>query len=298
MYPHLAQHNVELVAVCDLIKEKARKAQEQYGFGKVYTDFREMCDREALDAVFCVGPYRMHYSVGKEVLERGRPLYVQKPPAANGQQAQEMADLAKRQGVVMHVGFTLRFSVAFQQMKRRMETEEFGRPTLCIVRYLVRGGELRAAAIDMNSHAVDAARFFMGDIKELKVAAGRQEGVRNYVATVVFESGGVGTLNFTSELTREICYFEVTGEKGHLLTCHGLNPRYQTPDGVGGGELIGELGENEGPHHASGSFGDVENFLNAIRGVAPDISSIDSAARTMQAVDEIIAQVEASSVMT
>jgi len=48
----------------------------------------------------------------------------------------------------------------------------------------------------------------------------------------------------------------------------------------------------------SSSFGDVENFLNATPGAAPDISSIESAAKTMQTVDEITAQVKASSVMT
>ena len=121
-FPHLAEHDVDLVAVCDLEEEKARKAQEEYGFGKVYTDFRKMLEKEKPDAVFCVGPHRMHYGVGKEVLEMGFPLYTQKPPAANGQMAQEMADIAKRKGVVAHTGFTLRFSKAFRNMKRVMES--------------------------------------------------------------------------------------------------------------------------------------------------------------------------------
>ncbi|MDP6779542.1 MAG: Gfo/Idh/MocA family oxidoreductase, partial [Candidatus Latescibacteria bacterium] len=81
-FPHLAEHNVELAAVCDLEKEKALKAQEEYGFKKVYTDFREMLEVVRPEAVFCVGPHRMHYGVGKEVLQMGFNLYTQKPPAA------------------------------------------------------------------------------------------------------------------------------------------------------------------------------------------------------------------------
>lgn len=287
-FPHLAEHNVDLVAVCDLEEEKARKAQEEYGFGKVYTDFREMLEKEKPDAVFCVGPHRMHYGVGKEVLEMGFPLYTQKPPAANGQMAQEMADIARREGVVAHTGFTLRFSKAFRDMKRVMESGTFGRPTLCIVRYMVRtGSDLRAAAIDMNSHAVDAGRFFMGDIEELKVEGGRQEGVRSYVATASFKSGAVGTFNFSSGMMGgEIMDVQIVGEEGHVLT----DRRYKAPGKPE--ERIGVLEAGQGPHHASGSWWDVENYLNAVRGAEEDISPIQSAARTMQDVDVIIAQLE------
>ena len=288
MYPHLAEHNVELVAVCDLEEEKAKTAQEEYGFGKVYLDFKEMLTEEKPDAVFCVGPHRVHYGVGKEVLEMGFPLYTQKPPAANGEMAQEMADIAKRKGVVAHTGFTLRFSKAFRDMKRVMENEAFGRPTLCVVRYMVRtGSDRRAAAIDMNSHAVDAGRFFMGDIKTLKVEGGRQEGVRSYVATALYEGDAVGTYNFSSGMMGGgIMDIQIIGEEGHTLT----DKMYKAP-----GESavpIGQLEEGQGPHHSSGSWWDVENYLNVVRGVEADISPLESAAKTMQDVDTIIAQLE------
>ncbi|MBI3946060.1 MAG: Gfo/Idh/MocA family oxidoreductase [Armatimonadetes bacterium] len=300
-FPHLAEHNVELVVICDLIEEKALKAQQQYGFQKVYTDFEKMCDQEDLDAVFCVGPHRVHYAVGMKILERGLPLYTQKPPAANGQMAQEMADLAKAKGVVYHVGFTLRSSPAFRDMKRIIDSPEFGKPTGCIVRYLVRpGADLRASAIDMNSHAVDAGRFLMGDIKELKVVGvGKQPGKRNYVATAVFENGGLGTFNFFSDLhSASMCSFEVIGEgawpEGRMLISGSTTGgRYYAPESPRGGLPIGELKEGEGTHHASGSWGDVESFLNAVRGIAPSVSPIESAAKTMHDVDNIIAQLEA-----
>ncbi|MBI3946061.1 MAG: Gfo/Idh/MocA family oxidoreductase [Armatimonadetes bacterium] len=295
-YPHLAEHNVELVAVCDLDEAKALQAQQQYGFQKVYTDFEKMCDEEELDAVFCVGPHRMHYGVGIKVLERGLPVYTQKPPAANGEMAREMADMAKAKGVVGHTGFTLRFSPAFQQAKRIIESPAFGKVTMCHVRYLVRGGDLRAAAIDMNSHAVDAGRFLAGDIKEIQVVStGKHEGRRNYVAAVAYENGAVGTFDFPSELPgSNMMHLEVVGEKGHMVSLTGTtNGRYMWPEGPRGGEVIGQLKEGEGPHHGSGSWLDVENYLNTVRGLEADISPIASAAKTMQDVDKIIAQLEA-----
>jgi len=305
MYPQLARHRVQLVAVCDLDEAKARQAQHHYGFEHVYTDFHRMCDEQRLDAIFCVGGPKMHYGVGMQILDRGLPLYVQKAPAFSALQTKEMAELARRKGIVCHVGFNIRSSVAVTRSKQFMATPQFGRPNLCIVRYgFVSGASVEDAVLDQHCHAVDTIRYLMGDIDSLQVSAGRMPGLRHYVVAVTFADGGVGTLNFTSEQGgRDFFYFEVTGEKGHMLLSPHFSLRYKqagSPRGERGPEpdqvLETAVWGGEETIEWMGYVADVANYLAAVRGEAADRSPIASTIGTLEACEEIYRQLRAAGV--
>ena len=305
IYPQLARHQVQLVAVCDLDEAKARRAQQHYGFEQVYTDFHRMCDEQRLDAIFCVGGPRVHYGVGMQILERGLPVYVQKPPAWTARETRELADLARRKGIVCHVGFNIRSSVAVSRAKQYMAAPEFGRPNLCIVRYgFVSGATVEDAVIDQHCHAVDTLRYLMGEIESLRVSAGHMSGLRHYVVAVTFASGAVGTLNFTSEQGgRDFFYFEVTGEKGHVLLSPHFSLRYKqagVPRGANGPEpdrvLETAVWGGEDTIEWMGYVADVANYLSAVRGEAQDRSPVESTIGTMEACEEIYRQLRASGV--
>ncbi|NUQ01892.1 MAG: Gfo/Idh/MocA family oxidoreductase, partial [Armatimonadetes bacterium] len=105
IYPQLAAHPVRLLGVCDLVEERAQAAARRYGFERVYTDFRTMLETQQPEAVICVGGPQVHYEVGREVLARGLPLYIQKSPAPDAAATRELAALAAAHGVPCHVGF-------------------------------------------------------------------------------------------------------------------------------------------------------------------------------------------------
>jgi myo-inositol 2-dehydrogenase/D-chiro-inositol 1-dehydrogenase len=301
MYPQLFRHNLELAAVCDLIEEKALLAQRQYGFKRVYTDFHKMLDVEKPQAVFCIGGPKVHYSVGIEVLDRGFPLYVQKSPAPTSKDTREMADLAKRRGVVCHVGFNLRSAPVTEQAKEILGSDEFGAPLMGVFRYgLTYGATMADVVMDQHCHLVDLARFLMGNVRAAKAVRSKNPDARDYVVTVEFESGTVGTLNFTSGQIpeKEFTYFEITG-KGTFLYSHGFatmvwhrpykGPWWQNPQadytfgrGLYGGQVSLE---------AMGYVSDVANFVAAVKGEAEDTSSISSTVGTMELCEEIIRQV-------
>jgi len=293
IYPQLHRHPVELVAVCDLIEEKAKRAQQQYGFQRIYTDFQKMCDDEQLDALFCVGGPKIHYEVGMEVLKFGLPLYVQKSPAPTARQTQEMTDLAEQKGVVCHVGFNIRSSAMVQKAKGIVEGEEFGKPNLMILRYgLVSGRTVRDAVIDQHCHATDTLRYLMGEVESAHAVWGKCPKTREYVVALRFQSGAVGTLNFTSEQIphKEFIYFEITGERGHFLTCHDGQLTYRRPEddiqctrGFYGVQIGLEW---------FGYVADVANYIDAVRGVAVDRSPIASAVGSMELCEDIYQQLQ------
>ena len=301
VFPQLGLHGVDLAAVCDLDEAKARRAQARYGFRSVYTDFRAMLEQEKPDAVFCVGGPKVHYGVGMEVLDRGFPMYVQKPPAATSAETREMADLAAKRGVVCHVGFNLRSAPAARQAREILGSEEFGAPQMGLFRYgLCFGATFTDVVIDQHCHLVDLARFLMGDVAEATAVRSGREGARDYVVALRFASGAVGTLNFTSGqvIEKEFLYFEVTG-KGTFLHSHGCaeltwlraqpGPWWRDPqaDYSFRRGAYGGLGMLE----TLGYVSDVASFLAAVKGEEEDRSPVASTVGTMEVCEEILRQV-------
>lgn len=302
MFPQLLRHNLELAAVCDLDEAKAAQAQRQYGFQSVYTDFRTMLEVERPEAVFCVGGPKVHFAVGVEVLERGFPLYVQKSPAPSAAATREMAELAAKRGVVCHVGFNLRSAPAVHQAKAILRGEEFGEPLLGVFRYgLCFGATMTDVVMDQHCHLVNLAQFLMGEVSSIAAVPSRIPDARDYVVTVQFESGAVGTLNFTSGQIpdKEFLYFEVTGNGTFLYSheCATLmwhrpvkppwwkepQPDYVYRHGAYGGQVTLET---------MGYIGDVANFIAAVKGEVEDRSPVGSTVGTMELCEEILKQVD------
>ncbi|MYB77689.1 MAG: Gfo/Idh/MocA family oxidoreductase, partial [Chloroflexi bacterium] len=133
---------VELIAVCDLIEERARFCARQFGALRSYTDYAEMLAQEELDAVFVVLNHdaqgRPQYApVAIDVLRAGRHVWIEKPPAstlAEIEQMQEARDTTQR---FVQVGFKKPFYPAIQHAKKLMNQPEFGAPTSAYVHYAV-----------------------------------------------------------------------------------------------------------------------------------------------------------------
>ena len=63
---------VEMVAFCDIIEERAQKAAAEFGtaHAKVYTDYKELLKDETIDAVHVLTPNREHAQLTIDALLR------------------------------------------------------------------------------------------------------------------------------------------------------------------------------------------------------------------------------------
>lgn len=289
IHPQLGRHDVHLAAICDLDEQRARHAAACHGFERVYTDFREMLDREQPDAVFCVGPQAMQYEIGLQVLRAGFPLYVQKPAAISSKQTREMARVAGTAGVVCHCGFNLRSAPAIRRIRQAIASAEFGVPTLAIVRYGLMSREVwREAILDQHVHAIDAMLHLLGDWRSAQVTPILQEDTRGYVAAVSMRSGCAASLNTTHEMdpTDEFIYLEITGRDGHTVFSHDGDLRYHRP---GGDDVLMRRGTWNQQRLIDwwGYFDDVAGFLASVRGDEESICPVADTVRTMELGEEI-----------
>lgn len=98
---HEVFRDVELVAVCDLIRERAEKAQKEYHIPKLYDTMEELFADPEIDIVLNLTRPYQHYAVSKGALLAGKHVYSEKPLAADLEEGIELVQLAAERGLVI-----------------------------------------------------------------------------------------------------------------------------------------------------------------------------------------------------
>ena len=235
---------IDLVAVCDLVREKAERNARNFGALHVYTDLEAMLDQTSLDGVFVIGPAPQQYALAPAVLQRGLPVYVEKPSAVTSAQARELAELAERHSTWGQVGFMRRFADAYVIAREVISRPEFG--PLHLVRFKFGQGAqppfwgiepaTRAFLIGQVIHFFDLVRYFGGDVASVHALLHRVTDL-NFIFSVnlQFRSGAVGQLDLNSLNTHAgvrdlIEILELIGLGTHVTCEDMLHVRYLEQD--------------------------------------------------------------------
>lgn len=173
----------EIVAFCDLIKERAVKAAKEYGTedAKVYTDYRELLKDESIDVVHVLTPNVAHSPITVSAFEAGKHVMCEKPMAHNTEAAKEMMDAWKKSGKKFTIGYQNRFRPEVQSLHASCEKGELGEVYFAKAHAVRRravptwgvfpdkskqgGGPL----IDIGTHALDITLWMMDNYKPVSV---------------------------------------------------------------------------------------------------------------------------------
>lgn len=186
--PSLAKfpERCEMVAFCDLKKERAEKAAEQYGVqgAKVYTDYKEMlADKEVdIDVVHVCTPNVAHCPVTVAAFEAGKHVMCEKPMAHNTEDAKKMIDAWKKSNKKFTIGYQNRFRDDTATLHASCADDELGEiyfakahalrrravPTWGVFpdKALQGGGPL----IDIGTHALDITLWMMDNYEPVSVS--------------------------------------------------------------------------------------------------------------------------------
>lgn len=116
----------ELKYVCDASPDSLRKHQALFPKATATDSFQTLLDDDSLDAVAIVTPAPMHYGMAKAALEAGKHVYVEKPMTLRADHAEELVELAERNGRKLMVGHLLEYHPVVEQMKKTIEAGELG----------------------------------------------------------------------------------------------------------------------------------------------------------------------------
>jgi predicted dehydrogenase len=118
--------SVEVVAIAARTMEEARRMGDGFSIPTLTTDYGNLLDDPAIDAVHICTPNMLHFPMAKEALLAGKHVICEKPLATTTEEAQELASLAIRRGVRNCVCHNLRSYPMVQQMRRLTERGDLG----------------------------------------------------------------------------------------------------------------------------------------------------------------------------
>lgn len=95
--------NVDLAAICDQRINMAKEAADKFGVKNTYGDLHEMLAKEKLDIVDICTPPRTHASLAIDAMEAGCHVLTEKPMATTIQEADEIVNSSKKNGVKLCV---------------------------------------------------------------------------------------------------------------------------------------------------------------------------------------------------
>ncbi|WP_226528424.1 Gfo/Idh/MocA family protein [Metabacillus niabensis] len=165
---------VEFVAVSDVVKEKAEELAKEFSIPHVFTSYEEMLESVQIDAISVCTPNKFHYPATMAALKAGCHVLCEKPPAMTPQEAEEMADTAKKAGKILTYGFHYRHAPEVEALKRFVDGGELGNIYAARVTAMRRRGipgwgvftnkELQGGGplIDIGVHMLDTALYLMG----------------------------------------------------------------------------------------------------------------------------------------
>ncbi len=185
--------DVEMVAFCDIVSEKAEKAKAQYGTpdAKVYTDYQELLKDKEIEVVHVLTPNRSHAPITIDALHAGKHVMCEKPMAKTAEDARKMVAAAKETGKKLTIGYQHRHKPESIYLKSVIERGDLGdiyfakafavrrRGTpnwgVFLNEYEQGGGPL----IDIGTHSLDVTLYLMNNYEPKMVVGTKYKKVNN-----------------------------------------------------------------------------------------------------------------------
>lgn len=213
--------NVELQAVCDVDKERAKGVAERYQVPTVYSNYNDLLRDNSVDAVTVCTPSITHGKVATAALQAGKDVLIEKPMAVEAREAKRIMNRARRLDNIVSVGFIERFNPVVQKMKDMLEEGQIGEVLLSYARRIgswpERIGDVGVVR-DTAVHDIDLATHMFNHYPKAVFARGgklQHHKFMDYVqATLVFPHSKTALVEANWLTPRKKREMQVTGTSG------------------------------------------------------------------------------------
>ncbi|MFQ3548779.1 MAG: Gfo/Idh/MocA family oxidoreductase [Armatimonadota bacterium] len=286
--------NAELVAVCDILPEKAKKVADEYGISSIYTNYQEMLESDTIEAVSICTPSGMHAEMGIAAARCGKHVLSEKPIDITLEKIDLLIDECKKANVKLGCIFQRRTSPMWRMIRDAITSGCMGKTVLgdAYLKYYRsqhyydsadwRGTwELDGGGALMNQgiHMIDLMRWIMGPIESVYALCDHL--VRNIdvedtaCAVIKYKSGAFGVLEGTTSVNPGMNHrLEFHGEHGTILVDGEKIIKWDVPeitascdvDGKGGVDV--KIGTAHTPITSEATEGhrlQIEDFCEAIK---------------------------------
>lgn len=239
--------NARIAGVCTTTQKKSLEVANTYGFD-IATDNEDILINDpSIQVIDICTPNIYHYQTLKKALAAGKHIYCEKPLCVTADEAYEIADLAKRSGLICNVVYNNRFIAPILRAKQLIDEGRLGRILSFSCEYLhnsctditrpagwkqnadVCGG---GVLFDLGSHAIDLIYHLCGEFESVngtsqiaypsRIGSDGKEWKTNadeaFYMTATLKCGAVGTITVSklavgSNDDLNLCIY---GEKGSI----------------------------------------------------------------------------------
>ena len=125
----------EIVGACDREELMAKQLHQRFPVKQYFNDLDRLLKEARPDVVHVTTPPESHFALGKECLERGCHVYIEKPFTLNTRDAEELIRLARQNGLKLTVGHDGQFRHAARRMRRAVQAGYLGGPPVHMESY-------------------------------------------------------------------------------------------------------------------------------------------------------------------
>lgn len=239
---------IEIIGVCDLVREKAEKAKEDYNIPKIYDTMHDVFKDPEVDIVLnLTRPYE-HFDVTQAALEAGKHVYSEKPLAATLEEGKILAELAEEKKLMLGGAPDTFMGSGIQTCRKLIDDGFIGEPVGAAAFMICRGHESwhpdpefyykhgGGPMMDMGPYYITALVNLLGGVSgvtgvtkssfkqrtitsEPKNSTIIDVDVPTHVTGIMnFDNGAVATIFTTFDVHYETqARFEIYGSKGTLI---------------------------------------------------------------------------------
>jgi UDP-N-acetylglucosamine 3-dehydrogenase len=223
---------IALVAAADEDAKSRELAGRRFNV-PTHAGHEELLERAKPDFVVVAVPTIAHYKVAGDTLRAGVATLVEKPLAANVDEARALVDLAASHNALLAVGHVEHFNPAVSELKRRLDTGELGRVFLAHVRRL---GPFPArvqdigVVLDLATHDLDVLRYLVHpDV--VRVFAETEQRIHTahedlVCAQLRFANGAIANLDINWLTPAKVRTLTLTGERGMFVVDYLVQDLY------------------------------------------------------------------------
>jgi predicted dehydrogenase len=125
----------ELVAVCDQEELMARQLSERFHIPNYFDDLGELIRKTRPDVVHITTPPQSHFALGRQCLENGCHVYIEKPFTVNAPEAEQLVSLAEEKGLKLTAGHDDQFRHVARRMRQLIAEGYLGGPPVHMESY-------------------------------------------------------------------------------------------------------------------------------------------------------------------
>ena len=282
---HEVFKDVELVAVCDLIRERAENAQKQYPHLKIYDTMEELFADPEIDIVLNLTRPYQHYEVSKAALLAGKHVYSEKPLGADLEEGIALVKLAEEKGLTIGGAPDTFMGAGIQTCRKLIDEGVIGEPIggRCVMAshgpeswhpdpdfFYQRGG---GPLFDMGPYYITALINLLGGIRQVYGRARisyptrliTAEQHKGEIIKVTTPTHIESFLTFDTGISVSLLTsFDVYGTRQTNIEIYGTKGTLYVPDpNCFGGNIVlknGEAGEKAAVIFKNGETGQEETF--------------------------------------